>query len=518
MRLVFASLLSPSAFGAFLFGKRVSSFGLPVAAGRLGRNTRPALSVQMSTESAAPGSLPSKTLVVANPSAADLNYTTWKAQAKALVESIYDGISAPFSCSGTLTVQHPVQVTTLKDEVTYTIQPPPAVPEGEGQPSEADAAKEMVERQVDLLKAFVEQAPPAVFGKGSEELYDEKVRHGRQLAADAFSTNIDAEALRGVLRQVQKDLGLRVGIEAEPYSVNIYEEGGLFESHKDTPRGRGMFGTLVMCLPSLFVGGALQVGMTHATVQSYFGLHFDQCKDPFKESLSGDPSWWSPDRAASGGYKIPWCAFFSDADHCVRPVRKGVRVSLSYLLRRSDDGDSDAGLAPRRAIEKDDDQASELMKAFRLIKFNPFKCQVSVGFPCDHLYTTSDVFPDRGRPRDPDDIRREGHMYESGSIKSMNKLTADAIGKLKGRDLLVASAAHSVGLQVFLMPFLTSRDGDHYITSFDAWYLDEVDGEQYQVLDQVFDPPPDCSRPGDVADVWIKGHLDGGRRHEAQVG
>jgi hypothetical protein len=73
----------------------------------------------------------------------------------------------------------------------------------------------MVMRQVDLLKAFVDQAPPAVFGKGSEELYDEKVRHGRQLAADAFSTNMDPEALRGVLRQIQKDLGLFAGIECE---------------------------------------------------------------------------------------------------------------------------------------------------------------------------------------------------------------------------------------------------------------------------------------------------------------
>jgi hypothetical protein len=110
-----------SAFGSYLFGKRASSFGLPVTAGRLGRHNRPALSVETSTEPATPGRLPFKALVVADPSVADRTYATWKSQTKALVASIYDGISAPFSCSGTLTVQQPVQVTTLKDDVTYTI-------------------------------------------------------------------------------------------------------------------------------------------------------------------------------------------------------------------------------------------------------------------------------------------------------------------------------------------------------------------------------------------------------------
>jgi hypothetical protein len=68
------------------------------------------------------------------------------------------------------------------------------------------------------------------------------------------------------------------------------------------------------------------------------------------------------------------------------------------------------------------------------------------------------------------------------------------------------------------MPFLTSRYGEHYITSFDAWYLDSVDGERFKNLEEVFDPPPDCSCPGDVADMWIKGPRDGERRHEAPVG
>ena len=51
--------------------------------------------------------------------------------------------------------------------------------------------------------------------------------------------------------------------------------------------------------------------------------------------------------------------------------------------------------------------------------------------------------------------------------------------------LRLATTAHSVGLQVYLMPFLNSRDGDHYITSFNAWYLESVDGEKFQGLDEV---------------------------------
>jgi hypothetical protein len=462
-------------------------------------------------------------LAVADPEIPSLTYETWAAQTKTLVESIYDGISAPFCCSGTLSVMRPVQVTTVKDQATYTIQPPPTL--FQGNDVEVDAAKEMVKTQAELLRDFVENAPPAVFGKGFEEAYDTTIRNGKQLAADAFTTNIDPDVLRDVLRQIQTDLGLRVGIQAEPYSVNIYEAGGLFESHKDTPRGRDMFGTLVLCLPSLFVGGALQVGMTQGTTHSYFGRHLDQCRVPLEENLSGDPTWWRFDGASDGPVAIPWCAFFSDADHRVCPVREGVRVALSYLLRRTD-GSSSEELAAPRTLAEIGDQASALAKAFRSVKSNAFKPDVRVAFPCDHLYTTSEVFPNREEPRDAYYIVKDGPNYEEGSAKSMNRMTPATIGKLKGRDALVARAASGAGLQVFLLPILSRRDGtqpdkpfghEFLLGQFEADNVRQIDGYGPSIYD-VFDPPVEIFYPHKVADVWIKGHQEGVQRPLGAVG
>jgi hypothetical protein len=231
-------------------------------------------------------SQPPRVLVDPVPPPPDLTYGAWADQTKSTLQSLYYGISAPFCCGGTILVEEPVRVTVRGSNITYVIHPPPVA--GTKDAPDVDAAKELVRRQVEQLREFVEQAPTAVFGMGSEEQFDVSVRNGRQLPAADFDTNIDPSVLQSVLRIVQAELGLQVGIEAEPYSINIYEEGGLFESHKDTPRGRDMFGTLVLCLPSLFVGGPLQVGMSPQTTQSFFGQHLDRCEVPYRDNLSGD--------------------------------------------------------------------------------------------------------------------------------------------------------------------------------------------------------------------------------------
>lgn len=41
--------------------------------------------------------------------------------------------------------------------------------------------------------------------------------------------------------------------------MNIYQKGGFFKSHVDTPKGGNMIGSLVICLPCPHKGGALEV-------------------------------------------------------------------------------------------------------------------------------------------------------------------------------------------------------------------------------------------------------------------
>ena len=61
--------------------------------------------------------------------------------------------------------------------------------------------------------------------------------------------------------------------------------------------------------------------------------------------------------------------------------------------------------------------------------------EMKVGFPCQHLYTNGQVYPD-------------GHCAEDA-------LCAKAIRKLKGRDLMIAQAASESGCSVYLRPFVS---------------------------------------------------------------
>jgi hypothetical protein len=405
--------------------------------------------------------------VASSASTNDLDYKSWAKRTSSRLEDLYDGITAPFCCGGTMTLSRPVEITTLQDGRTHAIRPPLTLARDPRAPVHADMAQKMTQRQSELLQELVAMAPKAVFGIGTEEVYDESVRHGRQIFANDLATNLDPAALRGVLRTIQRDLGIASAIEAVPYSINLYEEGGLFESHKDTPRGSHMFGTLVLCLPSLFVGGALQVGMTPETVTSHFGVNFGRCRVPLRDNQSGDPSWWQYRGTAKddASVAVPWCAFFADADHRVRPVRKGVRVTLSYLLRRSDDGAASAAAAgccwsAPRALTEDEDRTRALTESFREALWNsPFEGTIRIAVPCDHMYTQCEVFPHR-EVRNPYDINEKGcdHDESVGALLKLTRLTSEAEGRLKGRDAMVARAARRAGLRVSLVPFLNHRD------------------------------------------------------------
>jgi hypothetical protein len=39
----------------------------------------------------------------------------------------------------------------------------------------------------------------------------------------------------------------------------LYKQGGHFKKHRDTEKEKGMFGTLIIQLPSIYTGGELMV-------------------------------------------------------------------------------------------------------------------------------------------------------------------------------------------------------------------------------------------------------------------
>lgn len=123
-----------------------------------------------------------------------------------------------------------------------------------------------------------------------------------KISGKSWATSFD-----GILGRVKTGLGCQdTAISATLYNLLVYGRGGFFLAHRDTEKIAGMFGTLVVTLPSLYRGGALRVrhGGREVTL----------------ETNASDPS------------EISFTAFYADCEHEALPVMEGHRVCLVYNL------------------------------------------------------------------------------------------------------------------------------------------------------------------------------------------
>ena len=159
-------------------------------------------------------------------------------------------------------------------------------------------------------KALIQVAQKAPYGKGNKTIVNSSVRSAWEIDADALTFNDErwTAFINKVLSQVKEDLGLEdYMITANLYKLLVYEKGDFFLPHKDTEKEKGMFGSLIIGLPSKYTGGELAV--------SFEGV---------EEVASFSQS--------SSEYKINFAAFYADCDHEVKPLLSGYRVCLVYNL------------------------------------------------------------------------------------------------------------------------------------------------------------------------------------------
>ena len=158
--------------------------------------------------------------------------------------------------------------------------------------------------------ALIQVAQKAPFGKGSKTIVDNTVRSTSEIDASQLTFNGKSWAvfLDKIINKIKPDLGLEdYTISAHLYKMLIYEKGDFFLPHKDSEKEKGMFGTLVISLPSKHTGGELVVS-------------FEGVKEvaDFAED--------------SGDYKINYAAFYADCDHEIKPLTSGYRICLVYNL------------------------------------------------------------------------------------------------------------------------------------------------------------------------------------------
>lgn len=274
------------------------------------------------------------------------------------------------------------------------------------------------------LRKECEEAP---FGVGAETRRDPAVRRGDQLRAEGDALEVLGLDLRatGILEHVRRELcaGSAELPEAELHALNLYTSRGHFVRHKDTPRDRDCFGTLVVCLPVRFSGGRL-------VVRKDTTVAFDW------ESRAG---FWNPEPST----EVQWAAFYGDVDHQIEPIRDGLRVTLTFLLRTPDDHSVDPP-APKATEEE---LEADLRAALRHRGF--LRQGGTLGVPCTHLYAETEGFV---RPR--------------------NALSDRAAARLKGRDRMVAFAAMRAGLRIRYRPYL------HEDCAHDTWRLSRAPTER----------------------------------------
>jgi hypothetical protein len=178
-----------------------------------------------------------------------------------------------------------------------------------------------------------------------------------------------------------------------------------------------MLGTLVVCLPAQFSNGAFVV-KHHGVFQTY--------------------DWGHAIREQAEPTRIHWAAFFGDVDHQIERVWGGLRVTLTYLIRRGTNTGS--GAVPDR------DALNTLVqqKLRFLLGDRRFLARGgTLAFPCSHLYHQDARFPRTQRP-----------------------LSRQTVSVLKGRDHDVAAAAMAEGLEVTLSPYMIETCAD------ETWQLE----------------------------------------------
>jgi hypothetical protein len=156
---------------------------------------------------------------------------------------------------------------------------------------------------------LVQHSEAAPYGRGEETIIDPKVRKVWQFPVNRVRLGGKSwpQTLDTLVAQVAGQLGCNASeVSAELYKVLLYDVGAFFVSHRDTEKAKGMFGTLVVVLPSFHQGGELVVRHAGREV--------------------------SLDLSTKEASQINYAAFYADCEHEVRPVTQGNRLCLIYNL------------------------------------------------------------------------------------------------------------------------------------------------------------------------------------------
>lgn len=159
-------------------------------------------------------------------------------------------------------------------------------------------------------KALITECSQAPFGQGTKTIVDTTVRKTWQLDASKVSFEHPnwVDFIRKVLCEACEGLGVNSISQpvGELYKLLLYEPGSHFKAHQDTEKSPGMFGTMVIILPSKFTGG--DIHLKHAESSKIF-----KC-------------------SSNSNFNISVLSWYTDVFHEVKTIDTGYRLALSFNL------------------------------------------------------------------------------------------------------------------------------------------------------------------------------------------
>jgi hypothetical protein len=118
------------------------------------------------------------------------------------------------------------------------------------------------------------------------------------------------QSLNKLVEKVATDLGCVGKVVAKLHKMLLYKQGGHFNKQRNIMKEKGVFGTLIIQLPSNYTGGEVIV--------------YDNSDSPFKYDFGQSNG--------KSGYSVHYAAHYSDLEHEILEVTSGYRSVLVYDL------------------------------------------------------------------------------------------------------------------------------------------------------------------------------------------
>ncbi|KAF9770051.1 hypothetical protein IL306_012460, partial [Fusarium sp. DS 682] len=209
------------------------------------------------------------------------------------------------------------------------------------------------------VQKIITQARQAPFGKGSDTIIDTSVRKTWELDPEQFTIGGEewSNHLKEICELVAQKMGINTPVHAELYKMLLYEKGAMFKAHTDTEKIPGMFGTLVISLPSKHKGGEV--------VLKHYG-----------EEMTYE----------SAKYNASCAAWYSDIYHKVLPVKSGYRWVLTYNLAIDQSLPRPSAAFPESDLQPLRDCVEVWLAQEQGSRKTPYACHV-----LDHEYTEANI-------------------------------------------------------------------------------------------------------------------------------